>query len=118
MTCVQVTAKELLQRCLRRDKKREASASCTNPILLIAPKPEPIEISSDSNDGNSPSRFYDDQNLSDTVKDCRLIEVQLLWRRLEVDQLAREIDDTNRLATEASKRAATYLHQFGLTDRE
>lgn len=74
VVCAQVTAEELLQQHLRRYQKRETSVSCGNPTLLIAPKPEPIELSSDSSTDGSSNRSCGACDPSNTAEGRRSIE--------------------------------------------
>lgn len=116
--CAQVTVEELLQRCFQCDQQREASASFVNPIFLTIPKPEPIELSSDSDTDVNPSNQHDTSDASSLAEGRHIIETWLLRRWLEVDQLASGIDELHRLATEASNRAVARLRQLDLSEQE
>lgn len=82
------------------------------------PKPEPIELSSDSDADVSPNEPHDASDPSSIAEGRLSVEATLLRRRLEVDQIAREIDEGTRVATEASNRAMARLRQLGLSEQE
>lgn len=104
-TCAKVTPEELLRCHIRRNQGCEASASEVDPILLVAPKLEPIEISSDSDAGSDSLGQRDSNELSSTVEGRRNIQMRLLRRKTELNQLALEVDELNKLAQKARELA-------------